>query len=420
MRNSKFAHCLVTFLDRHGNVIVHLCALFFLTAGLVYSYYLGNTLLYPDAQKYYAVAQNVAGGNGYSMDGITPTAFFTPGWPLFLALFVKLGAPIWLLRYLNFIALALCVYIIRSILRYEQSERGAPLSSLLLIGYGVLFYTAGTLYPQTLYALVLLSIVRLVIVRPFGYRQALLLGPLSALIIVIHPTGIFIPPLAVLWLFLPANWHIVRKGALSALIAMLLISIWSYRNYMVFDRFVPLTSHGGDALYIGNNPEYSISAWYNYIHTDWYKEASKLPEVEQNRYYVRKTLEFWSEQPAAALKLYLLKLADYFNFRNNLYVQNEFGHLRSLVMFVTYYPLLLCLLLRLFVFRRVPLSRTEKLFVAIYFVIALFHAVFLCRIRFRLPYDVVLIAHIGVMAQLVADRFLPSVPCVNEEGRDAA
>jgi len=276
------------------------------------------------------------------------------------------------------------------------------------------------LYPQTLYTLVLLCIVRLVIVRPFGYRQAILLGLFSALIIVIHPTGVFIPPLVVLWLLFPANRHILRKGALSALIAVLLISIWSYRNYIVFDRFIPLTSHGGDALYIGNNPEYSISAWYNYIHTDWYKEASKLPEIEQNRYYLRKTFEFWSEQPVAAFKLYLLKLADYFNFRNNLYLKNEFGHLRSAVMFVTYYPLLLCLLLRLFLSRRVPLSRTEKLLVAIYIISALFHAVFLSRIRFRLPYDVVLIAHIGIMAKLVADRFIPSAPCVNDDGCDAA
>ncbi|MCF6188732.1 MAG: hypothetical protein L3J49_14810, partial [Desulfobulbaceae bacterium] len=108
-----------------------------------------------------------------------------------------------------------------------------------------------------------------------------------------------------------------------------------------------------------------------------------------------------------AIKLYLTKLVDYFNFYDHLYVEQEFSLLRRVIMFVTYYPLLLCLILRLIFSRRVPLSKTEKLLVAIYITSALFYAVFLPRIRFRLPFDAVLIAHVGIMYSLLRSSLLP-------------
>ena len=405
---------ILSFLDRHQNRVIHLTALFFLVAGLGYSLYLGNEIRFPDEKQYFKIAQNLAAGNGFSINGIDPTAIFPPVYPLFLALFIKLGAPIFLLRYLNFIALALSVYIIRSILRQEKAQSGSALSAILLAGYGVLFYTAGTLYTQTLYTLTLLCIVRLVIVRDFDYQKAILLGLLSALLIMIHPTGVFIPPLVVIWLFFPRNYHIIKKGTVAALIAVACISIWSYRNYKTFDRFIPITSHGGDTLYIGNNPNTSLSAWYNYIYDDYYIEANKLPEIEQNRYYLQKTMEFWTDHTGDAVKLYFVKLLDYFNFRNNLFIPSEFSKLREVIMFATYYPLLICLILRLLVAVKIPLSRTESLLVSIYLVSALFHSLFLPRIRFRLPYDAVLITHIGIILSLAKHSLTDSTLIKNK------
>jgi hypothetical protein len=171
---------------------------------------------------------------------------------------------------------------------------------------------------------------------------------------------------------------------------------------------MPITYHGGDTLYIGNKPNTSLSSWYNYIYEDYYIEASKLPESEQNRYYLRKTMEFWSNHTGDAVKLYFVKLLDYFNFRNHLFATSEFSRVCEVIMFVTYYPLLICLVLRLFFVVKIPLSRTESLLVSIYLVSALFHSLFLPRIRFRLPYDVVLITHIGIMLSLAKHRLTSS------------
>lgn len=391
------------FIDRHQNRIVHLSALFILLAGFGYSVYLGDSLRYPDAKKYYEIAVNLASGNGYSLND-SPTAFRTPGYPLLLAAFATFGAPIIFLRYLNFILLSISIYVIRSILSTVNAKIGAPLSVVLLVGYGVLFYTAGTLYAQTMFTLVLLLIIRLAIVPRFTYRHAVLLGILSTTFIMIHPSGVFIPPLIVLWLVFPKNWNMIGKGIVAFLVAVACLAPWTYRNYLIFDEFIPISSHGADTLYVGNNSNTDVANWYKWIEDEVYKKSCELSEKELRSHYLKEVVEFWTEHPVDAIKLYLEKVVYYFAYRNNLLVSNESSRLKDGVLFITYYPLLLCLILRLLIARKIPLSRVETLFAAIYIGSALFYAIFIPRIRFRLPFDVVLITHIGIMFSMLRER----------------
>lgn len=284
------------FIDRHQNLIVHLAVLFILVAGLGYSIYLGNNLRFPDEKKYYEIAVNLASGNGYSLNNI-PTAFRTPGYPFLLVPFKVFGASIIFLRYLNFILLAASIFVVRSILKSIGAKSGAPISAVLLVGYGVLFYTAGTLYAQTMFTFVLLLIVRLVIVPRFTYLHAIVLGMLSTTFIMIHPSGAFIPPLVVLWLVFPRNWHMIGKGGVAALVALVCLAPWTYRNYLVFDEFIPISTHGTDTLYTGNNPDTDVANWFKWTETDVYKKCSDLPDKEREEYYFRETVRFWTEQP---------------------------------------------------------------------------------------------------------------------------
>ncbi len=389
---------------RYGNHIYVLVIFLFLTIGLIYSFYLGNQLKFPDERLYLAIAKNIAGGKGYSFDGVEPTAFLPPVYPLLLSIFIKLGFSIPLLRYLNFIFLSLSLVIIHSILRHEKAEIGIGPVSLLMGAYGVLFYTAGTFYPQTLFSLVLIMMVRVAICIDFNWIKAVLFGALSAMIVLVHGSGVFVPPVIGLWVLSRSHERrkIVTRLGLSVVIAMLFISLWSFRNYSAFHRIIPLTTHGGDTLYIGNNPHTCLSAWYDYVNDDFYKQVSKLPEPDQNSYYVKRTLDFWKNQPIKAARLYLFKFVNYFNFKNNLCVTREFNTWRSVIMFITYYPLVLCLILRLLYMRRFPLEDIEWLLLSLYTASALFYALFLPRIRFRLPYDLLLITSIGFMSSLIA------------------
>ena len=403
---SRIISTLTLITERYGNTVFHGAALFFLIGGMAYSFLRGECLNFPDERQYFAIAQNLASGNGFSLDGASSTALFPPVYPLVMAAFLKMGASIPLLRFMNFVFLTSSLYVIRSILRHERTESGVGLCALLMTAYGVLFYTAGTLYPQTLFTLILLLLVRCALNRNADITCTIFFGILCALLMAVHSTGVFIPPVAGLWIIFSSNdrKRTFKRVFISALVATACISLWTIRNYTVFHRFIPLTTHGGDTLYIGNNPHTSLSAWYDYVNDDYYQEASRLPEPEQNSYYLRKTFEFWTTQPGTATALYFRKLAEYFNYYNNLFVSSEFNVMKRVIMFISYYPLLACLIIRLILIKKTPLTSTEKLLAIIYIISALFHALFIPRIRFRLPYDVLLITHIGIMYAIFKER----------------
>jgi hypothetical protein len=190
----------------------------------------------------------------------------------------------------------------------------------------------------------------------------------------------------------------------SALVVAACISLWGYRNYREFGEFIPLSTMGGHNLFLGNNPNTDIMAWFKSDNAELRQKTEKLAATEQNRFYAREAIKFWKEKPGSAIKLYLLKFLNYFNFRNTFQVASEFNVFRSVIMFITYYPLLLCLIFRLFYIHKQPLSRVEALLVLIYFGSAFFYSIFIPRIRYRLPFDVLLIAHVGIIISLQVDR----------------
>jgi len=118
-------------------------------------------------------------------------------------------------------------------------------------------------------------------------------------------------------------------------------------------------------------------AWWKSDSAELQQQTEKLTATERNRFYTRQAIKFWKESPASAIRLYLLKFLNYFNFRNTFFVASEFNVFRSVIMFLTYYPLLFCLIFRLFYIYKQPLSRVEVLFVLIYFGSALFYSVFI-------------------------------------------
>ena len=93
----------------------------------------------------------------------------------------------------------------------------------------------------------------------FGERprwtRGLAAGVLLGLCILTHPSKVVMVPFALLWAM--AQWcreprRMVAAAAIP-LVAIIVVSPWSIRNYLVFKRFIPLTTMGGSVLLQGNN-----------------------------------------------------------------------------------------------------------------------------------------------------------------------
>jgi hypothetical protein len=83
-------------------------------------------------------------------------------------------------------------------------------------------------------------------------RDAVLAGLLWGGAVLARETALYFLPVAAAWLL----WRRERAGAMRAAVlvaaAVLVIAPWTYRNWVAFDAFVPVSTAGGQNLFQGN------------------------------------------------------------------------------------------------------------------------------------------------------------------------
>lgn len=377
-------------LEKHATLFSLLMILGTFVLGILYSIYLGEKLHYADEDEYYKLASHLVKKGFYSLNGETPTAWRPPGYPFFLAPLIFFGSNIVILRIVNFFALSLAMLLIYLILK-SFSQLAAVLGVFFMICYPVLFYTAGTLYPQTLaMAFSLFAIWLFFKDISISFGKSFSLGLVYGLLILIVPTCICNLVLTAVWFLFRPIPHRIAKILLMICTAALLISSWTLRNYMTFETFITISTNDGINLLIGNSPTAQPNLGVN---TDLsaYQDRDFKDEIEENNYYKAKAVEYIKNNKLKSLKLYYLKFLNYFNYRNDLATSFETSHFRSWVLLVTYGFILLVAMFRLFYSDKIPLDQFDWFLVSLYLLNAALISIYFTRIRFRLPYDPLLI-----------------------------
>ncbi len=397
---------LVRRLADHGGAVAAGAALVLVLGGAAYSAALGPGLRYPDESEYLTLAVNLAEGRGLTADGRTPTAYRPPGYPAFMTPVVAAGGGVVALRILNFALLAGCVGLVWLLLRRHGHPLAAALAPLGLVAYPVLSYTAGTLYPQTLGAFGLLAMLVLLAREPARWWS------LAAAGLVLGGLVLTIPMMAFLMVTV-AGWLLLRRPPRSAsgavfllLPAVLLVGAWSLRNEAAVGAPVFISSNSGLNLLLGNSENTTPNAGVNVDIRPQLREAEPLGEVDRDELLRDRALDWMAAHPLEAGGLYVRKVANYFNYRNELFVRSESTSLADLALAASYGALLTLVLARLFLARRRPLSRLEGLLVSTYALSVLATAIAFTRIRFRVPFDVLLILEAAILLELAAGALL--------------
>jgi hypothetical protein len=389
---------IITFLERKNKQIIALVITLYILAGVIYSFYLGNNFRFlPDESDYYNLASNLAFRGEYSLDGIHLTTYRPPGYPFFLAPFRLLGFDVVGLRILNYFIIGLCIFVLYKMLHEHYSYLAGLLGLFFVVAYPIVFYTAGTLYPQTFASL-------LVVLTIYFYTRAtewkldnILAGLMAGWLILTTPTFIFI-------LFVLAGWSwIYQKNrnriqvALTIITACLVVGIWSIRNYTVFNTFVFVTSNSGVNLLIGNSENTTPDGDWGIVDiSNYVQRAAGLNEIQQDQFYRNQAIDYILTHKLASLRMYFLKFLNFFNYRNEFVTKSEVSIARELILLMSYGPLLLVAIARLAFSRFYKLSSLEILWYTAYLVDALVSAVFVTRIRYRLPFDFLLIMIVAV------------------------
>ena len=380
---------------------------FALIGGLAYSLWLGQTTRFPDEREYLALSKHVASSGSYSLNGVDPTAFRPPGYGYFLAGLRLFGTPVAGLRFANFVCLALMVWgawwLAHRIAGPIAATLAAPAVALFPLG----FYTAGAFYPQALGgALVMGGLVALVQIpgARHPYRLAAAAGlAFGALLVTIPPLATVLV-VGVVWLAFTDRR--VRTVLLVLGLAAVIPLSWTARNLVVLHEPVLGSTNNGLNLLIGNSADASPRKGVATDTSSYEKAADALGytddpahEVQRDAYLRDQAITWITDHPGDAAVLYVGKTLNYFAPYDQLGTASENSAAQQALATLVYLPLLGLFVLRVVRWRRERPGETERLLIYIYLLTAPFQALFVTRVRYRVPLEPLLIV---VVAALIA------------------
>jgi 4-amino-4-deoxy-L-arabinose transferase-like glycosyltransferase len=273
------------------------------------------------------------------------------------------------------------------------------------------------LYSNTLHTetpLVLLALLQLIFLARFAdgrrTRDICAAGIVAGLGCLCRPTIFAFVLVAVVWLFIITRRDLrlaLRAAAIYVILTALVIAPWTYRNYRVHGRLVPITSRSGTTLWLGNNKDATGN-----IGDDYDKLRRMLPdagtddEVEASSYHRQEALRFIRANPVRFVAFGIKKTIHFWRpvgFRFPGMVDRISARTRIAVGFLPYIPIFLLFLVGLLILlKQLKLFRDQRLLLLFLIIIVytLAHAVYTAMPRYRQPIEPITII-IGSWALVV-------------------
>ena len=309
---------------------------------LIYSIYVvGNGVNY---FEYGIIVDHILAGNGfsYTFEYLPPgsfvkSAYMPPGYVFFLFPFFLIKSEIirGILFFLvqNLIASATIYLLYRYVLRFF-SENIALISAVLVALLPDFIFIANSVTPTVLFhflLIILLFVLEKGASEP-GLINGLKIGGLLALIGYIRGEFLLFAAMVLLYFFIKKNF---RLAFISASVVFLLLSPWIVRNYITFERFVPVSTNFGLNFYRGHNI-YQIGDWGDEKILSEIEKVKRDPdfEIKMSDIFLNRSLEMIRENPAFEIMNSIKKLL-------HLWVMSPIGFQNSYIISLILWLLLL-------------------------------------------------------------------------------
>jgi 4-amino-4-deoxy-L-arabinose transferase-like glycosyltransferase len=258
-----------------------------------------------DSIQHHQIAQNLVQGNGYTMDG-QPTAYRAPFLTFAMAACYLIFGQNFLFVRLVIIGLSLVLIWTIYYLGKEIFHPAVGLWAALITAVypHFIFYSARILTetPFTLFSLLAV----ILFIKFFKTEKNLFLlmsGFFLGLGILTRPVGFFLLGLMFLFMFWKFPFRVnLKKISILAAITFLIISPWTTRNYLVFKKFIPVTTQGALVLWVSNNHYVAHHPYYGginslYQHLPGAAQLITKDEIVRSEYSSRYFMQFIKEYP---------------------------------------------------------------------------------------------------------------------------
>jgi 4-amino-4-deoxy-L-arabinose transferase-like glycosyltransferase len=380
-----------------ASLIVSLGITVVLGIGLAVHY--GSTLHYYDEHSYVKIARNLADHGRFSLNGVQPTAFRDPGWPLLLGVLNFFGGDVFVFRLANVALEACSITGVWWLATRIGGQAAGTLAAPALALYPLSVYTTSTLYPETMgTALLIGGLICTVKVResPHRLRWSILGGAVFGLLILtVADLAIGLVGAALWLIFGHTNF---RKAALVMVaVAVAVMAVWLVRNEASMHAFIPIGDNNGYNLILANSAHASIRAGVNANIDQYLARAPVHNEVGLDNSLRAQSLHWIGTHPGLAATRYAERVGDYFAPFDALATSAQSSNAKNALAAVTYLPLLCLFVVRLVLWRRRRPGDLEKLLIWLYVGFAFLEAIFLSRVRYRVPLDALLIVVVASM-----------------------
>jgi 4-amino-4-deoxy-L-arabinose transferase-like glycosyltransferase len=221
-----------------------------------------DTLPEWDFLAYHQGAVSLAAGHGYAVNGKL-TAFMPVGYPAFLAMLYYLFSPqLWVAKVANILVSGATLVLVYFTARLYFSRSTALLAMCLAALLPRSIAYTSVISTELVFTTAFVFLNYLMLTDREARSSAMLQGILTGLLALTKPF-MMAYPLAILAIAYSATGDVrsaLRKTALATAFMIVTIAPWTIRNYLVFRKFVPISTNGGLTLFINNN-DHSTGAW---------------------------------------------------------------------------------------------------------------------------------------------------------------
>lgn len=412
---------LVTGLERRARLLAYLIAGLAVLAAWAVILEAGDVVRSFDEEDFVIIAENLVSDGTFARgEPSAPTAYRAPGIVFFITPVIALGGGLVEARLLNAVLVGLGLVVLFHLVRRHASPLAALFAVAMVPLWPVVLFASSTLYPQTLAAFLLVLTIWLLDRLHDGPepRRAVFAGLACGALILTTPIVLLLFPLLLVWLVLRSRRWLVH-GLIFCLVSGAFVSSWTLRNYLVFDAFVPVASSSGYNLLAGNSPNTRYNTSLNVRFPEYvYTELTGKSEIERNDIMTRAAMAEIAGDPGRYARLYVAKFLHWFHYTNSLRSDEvlEDGAssvpvgTREIILLVTYVSVIAGpLAIRLLLLRRVPFRPVELFFLALWVAAGLAYAMYFTRIRFRLPFDWLVIASNAMFLAALIEAWLTRV-----------
>lgn len=348
-------------------------------------------LIEGDANGYWELAERIAAGEDYSIYQPPRYVERTPGFPLLLAVSMKLfGKSVFAASLLMAVVGTGCcwlTWLLAKKLFDDSTANWAMLSvavSPLQIGSNVQILSEAWFSFGLL--ICLLALARLILQPPTALcgRIAFGNGVLTGLTVLIRPGWILWAGLSSLLVLLIGKMTISKRflsGALIGLGCLGALLPWAWRNHEVTGHWIFTSLWSGPSLYDGLHQGATGASDMQFLEDD--NLFSQMSEFDVNESYKKRAVEFVISHPGRTIQLAFIKAGRYLS--PSLNAEGFSGGLFSLFCIAWYFMWTALILLGSWSLRR-RLS-VVALLVSPFLQFLLVHMVFVGSIRYRLPVE---------------------------------